>query len=248
MLVAVFVTLSVALAEVAAGPAPVPQPAYLKLDALYARRDDPRALEDARRVADAGVAASPADYGTLWRAARAYFSLSDDPKRPDDARERAGKTAWDLAQRAVAVNPEGVEGHYWAALGVGGWAREMGVVRAIANGIEGKFTGELRRAETLDPGYDHGNIPVVWAAYYLDVPWPKRDRKKAAEYLRRALQKNPASLRARLYLAQIAKDEGRPTEAKALLAEIASAPVGRYDAPEERRVKEEALTLASAIK
>jgi hypothetical protein len=71
---------------------------------------------------------------------------------------------------------------------------------------------------------------------------------KAAEQCRRALAINPANLRARLYQARIAADEDRPAEAKALLTEIAAAPVGRYDAPEERRVKEEAATLATKLR
>ena len=124
----------------------------------------------------------------------------------------------------------------------------LGVLSALAKGIEGKFKRPLERATALDERYDHGNIPVVWAAYYLELPWPKRDREKASRELRRALAFNPASLRARLYLARIAADEGRPAEARALLAEIAAAPVGRYDAPEERRVKQEAAAQAAKVR
>ncbi len=119
------------------------------------------------------------------------------------------------------------------------------MVRALANGIEGKFKRPLERATALDVRYDHGNIPVVWAAYYLELPWPKRDRARAARELQRALRINPANLRARLYQARIAIDEDRPAEAKALLAEIAAAPVGRYDPPDERRVKKEAAALGA---
>jgi len=35
--------------------------------------------------------------------------------------------------------------------------------------------------------------------------------------------------------------------ARSLLAEIAAAPVGRYDPPEERRVKQEAADLAKTL-
>ena len=101
-------------------------------------------------------------------------------------------------------------GHYWAALGIGSYAEGMGALRALANGIEGKFRRPLERATALDERYDHGSIPVVWAAYYLELPWPKRDRDKAAEQLKRALAINPANLRARLYQARIDKRPGPP--------------------------------------
>jgi hypothetical protein len=223
-------------------------PAQLaRLDALHAHRDEPAALAEARRISDATLAAAPNDYGALWRAARVRFAESDVPTQSNDERSRLGKEAYDLAERAIAVNPNGVAGQYWAALGVGNYARGMGIMRALSNGIESKFKTPLERATALDIRYDHGQIPVIWAAYWLQLPWPKRDRDKAAEEVRRALQINPANLRARLYQARIAADEDRPAEAKALLAEIAAAPVGRYDAPEERRVKVEAAELAKKL-
>jgi len=137
--------------------------------------------------------------------------------------------------------------HYWAALSIGSYAQGMGILRALANGIESKFKQPLERATAIDVRYDHGSIPVVWAAYYLELPWPKRDRGKAAAELRRALQINPANLRARLYQARIAADEGHAAQASALLAAIASAPGDKYDPPEERRVKMEAAQLARTI-
>ncbi len=239
-----------ALSSAPAWPAEGPPVAELvaRLDALHARRDDPAVLAEARRTADRALALAPNDYDVLWRAARVIFTESDVPKLPNDERSRLGKQAYDLAERAVAANPNGVAGQYWAALSIGSYAEGMGVLRALANGIEGKFKRPLERATALDERYDHGGIPVVWAAYYLDLPWPKRDRDKAAAECRRALAINPANLRARLYQAQIADGEGHPDEARARLAEIFAAPVGRYDAPEERRVKQEAAEMAAKLK
>jgi hypothetical protein len=237
----------------AAGAAATPTAAtslpelLVRLDALHVRRDDPAALAEAHRVADAALAQAPNDYAVLWRAARVLFTESDTPARSNDERSRLGKQAYDLAERAIAANPNDVAGQYWAALSIGSYAEGMGVFRAVANGIEGKFKRPLERATALDVRYDHGSVPVVWAAYYLALPWPKRDRAKAAEQLRLALKINPANLRARLYQARIAADEDHPADARALLAEIAAAPVGRYDPPEERRVKKEALAMAATL-
>lgn len=219
-----------------------------RLDALHARRDDPGALREARALADAAVTRAPSDYGLLWRAARVLFTESDDKRRPESDRAALAKQAYDLAQRAIALNGNDAAAPYWAALSIGNYAEGMGVVRALANGIESKFKRPLERATALDVTYDHGNIPVVWAAYYLELPWPKRDRGKAAQQLKQALQINPANLRARLYQARIAADEGRKDEARALLAQIAEAPVGRYDPPEERAVKREAAAQAANLR
>ena len=223
-----------AVAPVEGGTPAAPADVTARLDALHARRDDPGALRDARSLADAAVARAPSDYGVLWRAARALFDQSEDKRRSEDERSALAKQAYDLAQRAIAVNPNDVAAQYWAALSIGNYAQNMGVVRALANGIEGKFKRPLERATALDVTYDHGNIPAVWAAYYLELPWPKRDRDKAAQQLKQSLQINPNNLRARLYQARIAADQGHKDEARALLAQIAAAPVGRYDPPAPR--------------
>lgn len=218
-----------------------------RLDALHARRDDPGALREARQLADAAVARGPSDYGALWRAARVLFTESDDKRRPEADRAALAKQAYDLAERAIAVNPNDVAAQYWAALSIGNYAEGMGVVRALANGIEGKFKRPLERATALDVSYDHGNIPVVWAIYYLELPWPKRDRGKAAQEVKQALQINPNDLRARLTQARIDAEDGHKDQARALLGEIAAAPVGRYDPPEERAVKKEAAAMAAGL-
>jgi hypothetical protein len=218
-----------------------------ELDALHARRDEAGALARAERLVAAALAQAPNEFAVLWRAARVRFSEAREQNRPTDQRERLGKEAFELAQRATTAAPGAVEGYYWGALGVGSYGQAMGAFRAMGNGIQGKFTGMLTRAQAIDVRYDHGGIPTTWAAYYLALPWPKRDRDKAAEECRRALSINYANLRARLYLARIAADKDRKGEATALLDEIARAPVGRYDAPEERAVKREAAELRAKL-
>jgi len=56
-------------------------------------------------------------------------------------------------------------------------------------------------------------------------------------------QTNPHNLRARVYLADTLAHDKRAAEAKRLLEEVAAAPIGKYDAPEERRAK----ALATAL-
>jgi cytochrome c-type biogenesis protein CcmH/NrfG len=79
---------------------------------------------------------------------------------------------------------------------------------------------------------------VAWGRFYEKLPWPKRDRAKAERALRGVLAgKNPNNLRARVFLADTLAHDGRAPEAKRLLDEVAAAPLGRYDAAEERRAK-----------
>jgi hypothetical protein len=225
-----------------------PLPALLaRMDALDRRRDDRTAWAEEQKLAAAALARAPGDYGVLWRAARVYFWLSDDASVGSDQRSKWGKQGWDLAEQAIKVNPGDVAGHYFAAVCMGNYALGLGIMRALSQGLEGKFKERLKRAEELDGRYQQGGIPTAWGRFYDKLPWPKRDRKKAQQYEREAMKINPASLRARVFLASSLLEDDNPKEARALLDEVAAAPVGRYDAPEEQRSKNMGAALLPQV-
>jgi tetratricopeptide (TPR) repeat protein len=230
----------------AAASAPIPA-LLARADDLYRRRDDKTAWHEEQRLVQALIARAPGDYGVLWRAARFYFWASDDPGVPKEQRSRWGKDGWDLAEKAIAVNPNDVAGYYWAALCMGNYAVGLGVVKALSQGMEGKFRERLSHAQALNAGYELGAAETAWGRFYDKLPWPKRDRKKAEEHLRKAIEMNPYALRARVYLASTYLDTDRAAEAKRLLDEVAATVPGRYDAPEERRAQALAAGLMPTV-
>jgi tetratricopeptide (TPR) repeat protein len=213
------------------------QQAGQKVEELWKRRDDPAVLAEAKQILDESLARNPDDYGLLWRTAAFYFWKSDEPGLPNAEKARLGKLGWDVAEKAVARNPNDAAGHFWAAITMGNYALGLGVVRAITQGIEGKFRHHLGEAERMDPRYGKGAVQNAWGGFYMALPWPKRDLKKAAEYLNKGLVVNPYNLRARVFKAQLELREDRPAEAKRLLDEVLAATPGKYDPPEERRAK-----------
>ncbi len=219
-----------------------------EIDATYARRDDPAQLAAHRaRLAEAEKLA-PGDYDVLWRAARLYFWLADDPALPGKEKSRLGKVGWDYGDRATSANPARVEGWYFAAGGVGNYALGIGVLTALRQGIEGKFKDRLSHAEAIDANFLNGGIQSAWGRFWYELPWPKYDARKSKRSLDTALGKNPNNVRAHVYLAELHQKESRDDEARAELQRaVASAP-GRYDAPEERRWQEVARRLIAEMR
>jgi tetratricopeptide (TPR) repeat protein len=218
--------------------ATAPLPALLaRVDDLHRRRDEKTAWQEQQRLIQTLIARGAGDYEVLWRAARFYFWASDDPGVSREQRSRWGKDGWDFAERAIAVNPNDAAGYYWAAICMGNYALGLGVVKALSQGMEAKFRDRLTRAQALNGAYEFGGIETAWGRFFDKLPWPKRDKKKAEEHLRKAIELNPSALRARVYLASSYLDSDRAPEAKRLLDEVAAAVPGRYDAPEERRAQ-----------
>jgi tetratricopeptide (TPR) repeat protein len=235
----------------AAAPATPAQPTLAavaaRIDELHQHRDDHAAWAEEQRLVQTALARAPQDYGLLWRGARLYFWASDDPGLSSELRSKSGKEGWDLAERAIAVNHNDVAGFYFAAVCMGNYALGLGIVTALSKGLEGKFRDRLGTAEKLNLRFERGAIDTAWGRFYEKLPWPKRDRPKAEEHLRRALQVGPNNLRARVYLAETFLEEDRPQEAKRLLDEVTAAPVGRDDPPEDRRAKALATGLLPQV-
>jgi cytochrome c-type biogenesis protein CcmH/NrfG len=220
-------------ASPAAGKAP--QALLAEIDAAYKERDKPGAMDAMGKKLGDAVKQSPEDYEVLWRIARHYFWMSDDPDLDKKEKSRLGKAGWEYADKATAANPARVEGWHYAAAGMGNYALGIGIFTALRQGIEGKFKDRLSRAQAIDPKFEDGAIQTAWGRFWYELPWPKYSAKRCREALQEALRMNPDNVRARVYLADLEEKEDEPAKARAELEKAVANPPGRYDAPEERR-------------
>lgn len=209
-----------------------------RADAGYARRDEPAELEAAQAALGRAAELAPQDGRVLWRQARLEVWLAEDPALTDAQRSERGKRAWDLGERAIAADPAPVEPWFWAVSGMGNYSLGIGILSALAQGIEGKFRSRLLEAEKRDQEFQRGSIYVAWARFYFKLPWPKQDPGKSERMLRAALKLNPENVRARVYLAELYADAKRVPPARLEYQAALAKPPGQYDAPEERRWQE----------
>ncbi|MBX5481298.1 MAG: hypothetical protein IRZ16_05550 [Myxococcaceae bacterium] len=216
-----------------------------KLDALYAQRNDPAQLKELEKATEAALAAFPNDYGILWRASRLKYWEADGATH-EKIKAKLGRESWELGERAVKVNSKGVEGHYYAGIGLGAYSQGVGVLTALSEGLEGKFNAHVDAAVKMNPAYDNAGPLIAKGRYWYELPWPKRDLEKSKETLKKAIQTQPAALRAWLYLAETQLKDGDAKAAKASIDKVLAG-AESYDPPEARRVKARAKSVAEAI-
>jgi tetratricopeptide (TPR) repeat protein len=209
--------------------------AVARADAAWPRRDQPGGVEAVQAALDEAARLAPGAYEVLWRRARLETWLSEDPAIPDGEKSRLGKRAWELGDKAAAADPSRPEGWFYAMAGMGNYSLGIGILTALAQGIEGKFKDRLGRAERIAPGFDSGAIPTAWGRFWFKLPWPKFDARKSRKALEDALAMNPDNVRARVYLGDLHLDQGRKDEAREAYRAALAKPPGVYDAPEERR-------------
>lgn len=180
------------------------------------RRHDPAVVKQQQATLEALLKQHGEKYELTWRMARHYWWLADgEPEGPK--MERLARTGWDWGLKAVKSNPKSVEGQLWTAVCIGQYSLAIGILRALANGLEGEFNLYLDKSIQLDRTYS-GAAPLrTKGNYWMSLPWPKRDLDKALKLLQEALKIEPHGTRSRLYLAEALEKSG---DKKAALTQL----------------------------
>ena len=219
-----------------------------EIDANWVIRDEPGKMDVDLALIQKAEKLAPNDYEVLWRMARHYYWLADDPSLKGEEKARLGKLTWDWSDRATQANPARVEGWFYGSAGVGMYSIGISIIKALLDGMESKYLDRLKKAQAADPAYYGYGGDVSWGRYYYELPWPKYDWEKSQLALLKALRNSPTNLRARVYLAELYLKEDLPVEARKQIDKVLGAKVGAYDPPEERRAQGMARAVLAQMK
>jgi len=261
-LIALFASLLVAFSAVAqeAAPAPAPEappaPAAepekptaesyaAKLDVLYKTRDNATSIKETDKLISESTKAFPNDYGLLWRASRFRWWQADGTTA-EKLRITLAKDGWNYAKRAEAAKKDGLEAKYYMANNIGAYSQAVGILKALGEGLEGKFNENLDYAVKANPSYDLYGPLTGKGRYYFELPWPKRDLGKSKELLEKAVKGEPRHLRGWYYLAETQLKDGDAKAAKVSIDKVLNGDIS-YDPPEGRRIKNWAKDVAKKI-
>ena len=229
-------SISLALVALLAFPALAATPDELSaMDALFAKRGDAASLKQLDDSLNKALEATPEDFELLWRSARVRQWQADGAS-DSKAKKTLGKQTWELGDRARKAAPDRIEGHYFAALGIGAYSQAVGILSALGEGLESKYNERLDKAISLDRMYERGGPLVAKARYYYELPWPKRDLKKSTTLFNEVVAKHPEALRAWMYLAETQLADGKEKDAHESILKVSQGSVA-YDPPEGHRVQ-----------
>lgn len=216
-----------------------------KLDALHGKRAEPAAAKELEAELKKALTATPDDFDLVWRQAR-LLQWQADGATAEKLKKVLGRQTWDAAEKAVKLAPERVEGHYYAAAGIGAYSQALGVMKALGEGLEGKFNERIDTAIKIDSDFGLGAPLLVKGRYFYELPWPKRDLGKSADYYQKVIKKHPEMLRAYLFLAETLLKDDKAKEARDAIQKVKQGSVA-YDSAEGQRVQEWAKKVDADI-
>ncbi|MBU8896875.1 tetratricopeptide repeat protein [Corallococcus sp. M34] len=215
------------------------------LDALYAKRGDAATVKELEDALKKAMEAAPNDYALVWRTAR-IRQWEADGAMDSKLKRVLGRQTWDLGERALKLAPDRVEGHYYAAAGIGAYSQAVGVMKALGEGLEGKFNERLDAALRIDPTFARGSPWLAKGRYHYELPWPKRDLGKSAAFYEKAIAKFPEMLRANYYLAETLLKDGKAKQAREAIQKVKQGSTA-FDPPEGQRIQEWAKKVEADI-
>lgn len=207
-----------------------------RMDELWVKRGDPKAVEESIETGKKALALDPQNYEAAWRLALVYWwkgQLNQDK----EVRKTVGLEGMKYGELALKLNPERAEGYLMYALAIGNYSYGVSIPTAVFQGLTSKFEQAALKAYELDKHLDEGAPMVALGRYYQQLPWPLRDKKKALQYLEEAKRFHPNNLRGRLHLAEAYLDLGEKEKAKAELEFVLKAEVPPEKEPEAVIVK-----------
>ena len=176
-----------------------------KGDALWLESTDPERNRKTIVIYEKVLALDPDNYEALWKIARAYFITGDALPETEEFKNRhkeCGEKGMSYAKRAVKVNPQGIEGHYYYGLSIAQYSIGISIVKALFRGLGPEYEKHIGKAIEINRLYDYAGPLRAMGRYWYRLPWPKRNIDKSIDYLKEAEAFAPLSTRGRVYLAE----------------------------------------------
>jgi tetratricopeptide (TPR) repeat protein len=168
---------------------------------LWNERDRDGGIEKLIAEAEKAAEKDPENYEAEWQIARAAWWVADR-SGDSEVKRRLGQKGYEHGARAIAINPDGVEGYTWFAAALGEYGLGISIVKALFQGLDGKFRKHCQQAIEIDAAYDGGAPLRAMGRFFAKLPFPKQDLRRSRELLEEAVKLAPERFLTRLYLAE----------------------------------------------
>jgi tetratricopeptide (TPR) repeat protein len=213
-------------------------------DRLYADREKLSSALEASAIWEARLTKNPRDFESAWKLARNCYWLGGHV--PESERRKQYERGIDAAMKAIDLEPNRPEGHFWLAADMGAMAEGFG----LRNGIKyrGPIKKELETVLMIDAGFQQGSADRALGRWYLRVPRLFGGSKdQSVEHLKKSLSYAPESSATHFFLAETYLEMDKKEDAKRELQTVLSVPLHPEWTPEDKEFKEKAAALLKKL-
>jgi len=197
------------------------QDPLVEADALFDKGDIASILESIPLYIKA-VEANPDSYEANWKCARAHREYADHALEGEhegwkDICKEYGKKGMEYAEKAIELEPEKIEGHYYFGLSAGTYSDGVSILKALAEGLKGSTEDAFYKAYEIDKMYDIGGPMLAIGRFWHQLPFPMKNKKRAEKYFKERYEYFPDDPEGLVYYAELLIDSRKKKEAIPLL-------------------------------
>ena len=168
-------------------------------DKLYAEMKDMAAAQEALSKYREAVVKAENKYEVFWKLSRILYYIGSRTESKKEKKIIFGQGIY-YAKKAVALEPEKPDGHYWLGVSYGVYGETRGVLKSLS------FVKPIKEAMNkiieVDRGYEDGGPDRVLGRVYFKVPgFAGGSKKKSLEHLLKSKELGPNDALTRCYLA-----------------------------------------------
>ena len=183
-------------------------------------------LKQAAELYGRALAADSKSYEAAWKAARSYREYAQLAKEQGNAKweeisKDYGKKAMEYGDKAIKLQPEAIEGHFWYGCSVGTYSDGVSILTAMREGLKNKTQEALEKSYQIDKRYRDGAPIKALGRFWFVLPWPMANKDKSYKLLSEFQKLNPSDAEGQVFLAEVLIDRKKVSEALPLLEKAA---------------------------
>lgn len=242
-LILVLLSVSIGQAQSKYRPSASSNP-YHEADSLFTFSENTERDKQSLAVVERVLGTGTTDYQWLWRAARVYYYVGEEAANNEKLAYFQKGMA--VAERAVAAEPNAVEGHFWLAANYGGFSELKGALKALQ--MVKKIRAEMETVLRLNDRYMDGGAYLALGE--MDKELPRivgGSLSRAITRLEQGVKVAPQNLELKLAMAEAYLEDGRKEDARRQLQEIISRSVNPSRAKSERDIQDKARKMLAKL-
>ncbi len=194
-------------------------------DKLYAEMKDMATAQEALSKYRKAVVKAENKFEAFWKLSRILYYVGTRTEGKKEKKVIFGQGLY-YAKKAVALEPEKPDGHYWLGVSYGVYGEVRGVLKSLS--FVKPIKAAMNKVIELDRGYEDGGPDRVLGRVYFKVPgFAGGSKKKSLEHLLKSRELGPNDALTRCYLADTflsLKEEDKAREELEYVLSIESDP------------------------
>lgn len=139
-------------------------------------------------------------YDAMWRMSRILYFIGEHTEKKKEKKSIFDRGVY-YAEKAVELEPEKPDGHYWLGVNHGKVGETRGVLKSLS--LVKPIKNAMNKVIELDRSYEDGGPDRVLGRVFFKLPgFAGGDKQKSLEHLLKSKEYGPEDAVTRVYLAE----------------------------------------------